>query len=49
MIETYKLLTDKYKKKNGTLHLVLCEHSRTRGNDIKLVKKQADIRPENIF
>ena len=38
MIETYKLLTNKYDNKNGWPSLQFSSIDRTRGNDMKLAK-----------
>jgi len=38
MIETYKLLTNKYGNRNDMPKLTIIKHGCTRGNDMKLVK-----------
>ena len=46
MIETYKLLTNKYDNRNGWPSLQFSSNDRTRGNDMKLAKSHVrhDIR-----
>ena len=38
MIETFKLLTQRYDNRNGLLLLQISLNDRTRGNDMKLIK-----------